>query len=454
MSSSFRSSYTATARAALAGATMASALLAPAKARADNWEFNPRVEVGGQYNDNYRLAESGTPKIPAYGMLVDAAMGFSLNEQRGELDIVPRIHSSFFPDDHDDQSTDGFLNIFGEYKTLKATYSGTASYANETVISSELLAADFPGVGLGQVVGEATGRVSIHNRRQLGQIAPKMTYDFTPRYHLLLNAVVEAAGFSNNFGGNSGLTAQQQAQYVQVGFKDVYGSAGLQYDLTQRQDLVFRALYAKFMPDQVTNLGTAANGDEVRSSSTDTDRYGVEAQWDTKPTDTMQTYIRLGVSEVHASTAVDGIINKTLLVGGAGVVWTYQLSQYIIDGVRDLSPSAAGAVVEHDELRFRILRALRPRLYTVIAARAVRVRGASQSILGVQGSDYAAASVALQYQLTPNYRLSTEYDFTWQRFQGEPYAASNGIAVSVIWQPQSRYKPGINYNALPLDRPQ
>jgi hypothetical protein len=160
------------------------------------------------------------------------------------------------------------------------------------------------------------------------------------------------------------------------------------------------------------------------------------------------------LNEVHANTAVDGVINKTLAVGGAGVVWTYQLSQYILDGLRDLSPSAAGAVVEHDEIRFRILRALQPRLYAVVAARGVRVRGASQTILGVQGSDYAAASVALQYQLTTNYRLSTEYDYTWQRFQGEPYAASNGIAVSVIWQPPSRYKPLIKYNALPLDRPQ
>jgi hypothetical protein len=454
MLSSFRNSYTATARAALAGATMASALLAAGKASADNWEFNPRIEVGGQYNDNYRLAESGTPKIPAYGTLVDAAMGFSLNAQRGELDIVPRVHSSFFPDDHEDQPTDGYLNIAGDFHTLRATFSGTASYANETVISSELLAADFPGVNLGQVVGEASGRVSIHNRRQLEQIAPKMTYDFTPRYHLKLDAVVENANFTNNLSGQSGLTAQQQAQYIQVGFKDVYGSAGLQYDLTQRQDIIVRLLAARFMPDSVTNLGTGADAGQVRSSSTDTNRYGVEGQWDAKPTDTIQTYVRLGVDEVHANTAVDGVINKTLVVGGAGVVWTYQLSQYIVDAVRDLSPSAAGAVIQHDELRFRILRALQPRLYAVVAARAVRVRGASQTILGVQGSDYAAASVALQYQMTTNYRLSTEYDFTWQRFQGEPYAASNGIAVSVIWQPQSRYKPLINYNTLPLDRPQ
>jgi hypothetical protein len=93
-------------------------------------------------------------------------------------------------------------------------------------------------------------------------------------------------------------------------------------------------------------------------------------------------------------------------------------------------------------------------VYAVLAARYVRVRGASQTILGVQGSDYAAASAGLQFQITPNYRLATEYDYTWQKFEGEPYAASNGISVSIIWQPQSRYRPIPNYNALPLDRPQ
>jgi len=305
------------------------------------------------------------------------------------------------------------------------------------------------------VVGEATGRVTIHNRRQLEQVAPKFTYDLATRYHLNANAVYESASFTNNLSGLSGLTAAQQAQYVQVGFKDAYGSAGLQYDITQRQDIIFRLTAAKFMPDAATVLGTGPTATPVNNtSSTDTERYGVEGQWDAKPTSTIQTYVRVGVNEVHASTAVDGIINKTLVVGGAGVVWTYQLSQYVVDAIRDLSPSAAGAVVEHDEIRFRFLRALQPRLYGVLAARGIRVRGASQSILGVQGSDYIAASASLQYQLTRNYRIATEYDYTWQHFQGEPHAASNGISVSIIWEPASRYKPLPNYNALPLDRPQ
>ena len=439
---------------ALAGVTLAASLLAGTRAYAGNWDFEPRIELGGEYNDNYRLAESGTPKIPAYGTLADVAMGFVLIDPRSELDIVPRVHSSFFPDDHEDQSTDGYLNIGGNYHFLRGILSGTASYANETVISSELLPADFPGVGLGQVIGEGTGRVSIHNRRQLEQVAPKFTFDFTPRYHLVADANIEAASYTNNLSASSGLTAAQQAQYVQVGFKNFYGSAGVQYDITQRQDIIWRLIGSEFMPDHATVLGTGPTATPINSDSTNTERYGGEAQWDTKPNDVMQTYVRLGVNEVHADTAVDGVINKTLLVGGAGVVWTYQLSQYIIDAVRDLSPSAAGAVIQQDEFRGRMLRAIQPRLYAVLAARYVRVRGASQTILGVQGSDYAAASAGLQFQITPNYRLATEYDYTWQKFQGEPYAASNGISVSIIWQPQSRYRPIPNYNALPLDRPQ
>ncbi len=432
-------------------ATLTAALLA-SRAHAAHWEFEPRIEVGGSYNDNYRLIENGQHKIQAYGLLADVATGFALISQRSELDITPRVHSSFFPDDHEDQSTDGYLNIDGTYKTQRASFGGAFNYANETVIASELLPGDFAGVGPGQIQGEATNRVIIHNRRQLEQVAPKMTFDFTPRWHLNLNGQYENASFTNNLVG--GLTAQQAAQYVQVGFKDAFLSAGVQYDFTQRQDLAFALTAARFMPDSATVLGAGPTATPINRNTTDTDRFGVQAQWDTKLTNTMQTYVRLGVNQVHANTAVDGVINKTLVVGGAGAVWTYQLSQYVVDAIRDLSPSAAGAVVEHDEIRFRVLRALQPRLYAVLAARGTRVRGASNTILGVQGSDYLAVTAALQYQLTRNYRIASEYEHTWLHFQGEPHAVSNGISVSVIWQPESRYKALPNYNALPLDRPQ
>jgi hypothetical protein len=226
---------------------------------------------------------------------------------------------------------------------------------------------------------------------------------------------------------------------AQEGFKDYYGKGGLQYDFSQRYDLVSSLVGAKFLP----------NGRD-----TATERYGVEETFEARPNQIMQWYARLGVNEVHAHTVADGNIDKTLVVGGAGVSWTYQLSQYTADFIRDLSASAGGAVVQHDEVRGRVVKALTPRFYTVLAARYVRVRGASQTILGIVGSDYTAASGALQYQVTRSYRIQGQYEFAWQRFQGNPSSRSNSSMVSVIWQPLSKFNPIPDYNRLQPDRPQ
>jgi hypothetical protein len=416
----------ATARAALVtGATLASALIVVSKASAANWDFNPFIEAGGTYNDNYRMAEHGSPKTEAYGSLIEAEFAMRLLDPRADISIIPHIRSTFLPDDHQDQSTDGFLDFTGSYRTQKATFGGTASYRNETVLSSELLSADFPGVSLGQVVGVQSGRVTVRNRRNLERLAPTMTYDLTPRRHLHLDAEYTNVSYSQNV-------------VQQVGFRNFYGAAGLQFDHTQRSNFTVRGIYSHFQPD---------------GSPNSTNRFGAEGEWDAKPTTTMQTYARVGVNVVRAQTTVEGIVSSTSVVGGAGASWTYQLSQYVLDGMRDLSPSASGAVVKHDELRFRMIRAWRPLLSSVIGARLVRVRGATQTQLGIQGSDYAAGSVALTYQITRNYRVQGEYDYTWQKFQGEPYAAGNSIGVSFIYQPLSRFQPLPLLNGIPTDKP-
>src|ERR1700730_18161223 len=80
----------ATARAALVtGATLASALAMVSKARAANWDFNPFVEAGGRYNDNYRMAEVGAPKTKASGSLIEAEFAMRLLDPRADISIVP-----------------------------------------------------------------------------------------------------------------------------------------------------------------------------------------------------------------------------------------------------------------------------------------------------------------------------------------------------------------------------
>src|SRR5690348_8586723 len=206
MSSSSRKACVVLGAGALLGLT--------AGVRADNWELLPRIEGGATYNDNYRLADTPGGKVHVYGPYIDAQLSADLISATSKLDIVPRVHSTFFPSDHADQSTDGYLDVYGEHRTLRSLFTGIAQYANQTVIHSELPPATFPGVPLGEPTTGVSGRVSVRNRQQLERAAPRYQYDLTQRTHLDLNADVERVSYDKsviqeigytNYAGGAGL---------------------------------------------------------------------------------------------------------------------------------------------------------------------------------------------------------------------------------------------------------
>jgi len=81
------------------------------------------------------------------------------------------------------------------------------------------------------------------------------------------------------------------------------------------------------------------------------------------------------------------------------------------------------------------------------------VRGVSnEQGLAVQGQDYFTTEVGVDYQITQSYRLEATYDYIWQRFQTEPSAQSNGVALSIIYQPLSRYEPLPELTGIPRER--
>jgi hypothetical protein len=396
-------------------------------AHSSNWDFNPRIELGALYNDNYRLAQDGSPdKVQAWGPTLDASLGLRLLTQRSEIALVPRITSNYFPDDTTDDSTNGYLDLKANSKTLKSQYGVTAQYANEEVIFSELLPAGFAGVGLGEIVGTGGGRVSALNRRQLENVAPTLTYDFTPRYHLHLDADYVHVSYDKNL-------------FEQVGFQNYQFRAGLGYDISQQTTFVGRLIGTRY--DPVGSQGT--------------DGFGGQAELQFHPTQIIQYYVRLGAMRSQASAA-GGNVSNTSITGGAGVTWTYQITQFVLDALRGVEPSSAGQVENHSEVRFRVIHAFEPRLSGFVGARLLRLRGAVGGPASIQGDDYVAATSGLSYQLTRNYRLAGEYDYIWQRFQGETHAASNAVTLSIIYQPLSRFEPVPDLNKLPVDigRPQ
>jgi len=395
-------------------------------AQADNWEWLPRIEVGGTYNDNYRMANTADQELEVYGPYIDAQVTAQMISQVSKIQITPHIRTDYFPTDHADQSTDGYLDFDGEHRTQRSDAAALVQYSNQTVIYSELLAATFPGVALGQVLPSQSGVVSVRNREQLTRAVPRYSYDFTQRTHLQLQGEYDHASFSHS--GIVGLG--------QVGYDNYQGTAGLGFDVSPRSIL--------------SVSGTGSHFNPQAGSSSDT--YGAQLQWNLRQSQVMELYARLGEERTDSQTATLGTVSGNGLTGGAGVDLRYQVTEVTLDVLRSLAPSDAGAEVIDNELRFRVLHAFEPLLSGFVGLHGVQLRSSSSGALAITGQSYVAAEGGVDYQITQSYRLEATYTLTWQRFQSTPTATSNAVSLAIIYQPLSRYEPLPEFTGIPQER--
>ncbi len=417
MSSSYRRLYAAIGAGAIIG-------LAPAS-RAANWEILPRLEVGGIWNDNYRLADVPEQELKVYGPYIDAQLAMDLNSPTSKLDIVPRVRWNNFPTDHTDQSTDGFLDIDGEHKTLRSDFLGVVQFSDQEVFYSDYLPATFPGLALGQATTAPSGRITVTTRQKLVRAAPQYKYDFTQRAHLALNADVEHADY-------------QQSQVEQIGYTSYTGSAGIGFDVSPRSIFTVTGLGTHFAP---------------QTGGSNTNDYGAQVEWDLQQSQIATFYARLGGERSQAQTPI-GTVSNNGVTGGAGVDLRYQVTEVTIDVVRSLIPTSQGVMMTDQELRFRILHAFYPKFSGFVGARGMRLSGAAihtvlNQTVSASNEDYATAEAGVDYQISQNYRIEGAYNFAWQRFAGTPTATSNAVRLAIIYQPLSRYEPLPEFTGIP-----
>jgi hypothetical protein len=421
--------------------------LGPASSRAAGWELLPRIELGGTYNDNYRMANTSGQELQVYGPYIDAQLDTQLVSPTSKLEIVPRLRSDDYPTDHADQSTDGFLDIDWDTKTQRSDFTGVASYANETVILSELLPATFPGVALGQVVGGESGIVTFRNREQLVHVAPDYTYDLTQRTHLNLQGAYDRASFN-------------QSEVQQIGYDNYTGQAGLLFNVTQLSTVSVNGVASRFVPQEgpgtTTTYGAFVEWDLVHSQVAHFyARVGDNrSKADVTTTTTITTPpLRRGLPPTVTHVTTNGTFTSNGVTGGVGLQLRYQITEITVDFLRALSPSDIGAQVINNEERFRVLHAFEPRLSGFLGLRGIQLRGSgSRGGLTITSEDYVTAEAGFDYQLTQSFRVEGKYDFMWQRFQGTPSASSNAVGLSIIYQPLSRYEPLPEFTGIPQER--
>jgi hypothetical protein len=369
-------------------------------AQAANWEFAPRVEAGYRYNDNYRLDLPGG-EIDVSGGEADAALTIRTLDPRTLFEITPRIRATYFPDEPEEDSTDYYLRSLFEGKTQRSKTGIRVDLSHEDVIRSELPSPDFEG-DLGDPQAVDSGRVVQHNKRDLINVAPYFTYDFTQRYRMeLAGRYVDA-------------TYDQQFQGSQQDFSDMGLSAGFGFLYSQRNALIVRATASKY------------------ETSFDTDAYGGEAEWTTQFSPTSRMYVRVGAQQTEPE---DGT-SETNVTGGIGGRWDSPRNTLFVDFTRTVGPISAGTVVERHQLRLQIDHDVSPRLALLFGARVSRDEEVGDRNIYPR-RDYASAEAGFEWRIQRFLAVTATYNYIWQEYADEPSdASSNGFLLGLVYEPK------------------
>lgn len=367
-------------------------------ALAENWEIDPRVQAGYRYNDNYHLDPPGT-ETDVSGAEADVGVTFRTVDPRTNFEVTPRINKTYFPNDKDEDSTDYYLTAGFSDVSPRRRIDVPFLYTQEDVVDSELPNAD--GGELGQPVEGDSGRFLIRNRRDFFRIAPSFSYDISQRYRMELNAHYLQADFDNQVPG------------AQRDFSELGAGAGFGFLTSPRSALLLRALAYQY------------------DTSTTTDAFGAEAEWNTQFSESSRAYVRLGAQQTKPERGS----SDSNLIAGAGGQWASQRNRLFLDFTRSVGPVSAGTVVERHQLRLRIDHDVSQRFALRAGARFQRDEEIENGTYPTR--EYAIGEVGFEWRWLRTLSLTGTYNYRWQEYEDEPSDAdSSGFLIGIVYEPK------------------
>lgn len=368
-------------------------------ASAANWEVAPRVQAGYRYSDNYRLDLPGQ-EVDVSGGEADVGVTFRTVDPRTNFEVTPRINATYFPDEKDEDSSDYYLTAGFSDVTPRRRIKVPFLYSDEYVVDSELPEAG-EGGELGQPDQGDSGRFVQRNRRNFYRIAPSMSYDISQRYRMELNAHYLQADFEDQLPG------------FQQDFSEVGAGAGFGFLTSPRSALLFRGLVSQY------------------ETTTTTDAYGGEVEWNTQYSPNSRAYVRLGAQQTKPERGS----SDTNVIAGAGGQWASQRNTLFLDFTRSVGPVSAGTVVERHQLRLRIDHDVSQRFALRAGARLSRDEEVEEGSYPTR--EYAIGELGFEWRWLRQWSLIGSYNYRWQEYEDEPSDASaSAFLIGIVYEPK------------------
>lgn len=375
--------------------------------------FDPRVELTAIYSDNYRLAESTINKIEVTGVRLDARAVLRAETPRSRVQLTPRLRSTLFPGDEEEESNDFFVRLLAERESqrmlgrLDGYYSHVAVrgryFPDATIGSEDVLGTPDRGAGI--------GRIALSDREDRLSISPVLQIALSERRSLGLRATYLDVSYDRQVPGD------------RADFTDLGGSIDLTQALSERSKITFRAGMSTYDPQIGLSRGA----------------YSVDVDWRRSVSESSEIFVRGGMYRAESlSETGDETSWDNGFTGGAGVRWGFQLTDVWLELSQSLDPSSSGSLVSRRQLRAQLRHRLSEVTGFTVGVRYISDSG-TESDLEFQPADYAAATVGFDWRIARKWTLVGYYDYRWREYESAPRdARSNSVHLGVVYEPNRR----------------
>ena len=376
-------------------------------ALAADWAYDPKVTASYEYNDNLRLTDTPGQEIKVSGGSLDAQLLVQGETPRTLFQLTPRLRSTFYPGDEDQETNDQFLRMMLKHKGERSESTLDANYSRVDTLGKYFPSAGVgDGGGLGDPGhGDGVGRSTSQNRETRLGVSPQFSFDVSERHGIEASAGYLDVSFEHHVEGD------------REDFSNIYGAVAYRYKMSPTRSLAVGAGISHFKQD-----GSAA---------TDSETVGVE--WSSKISETSQWFVRAGASRTES--AGDSSSSDSGFAGGAGVRWSFEVTDIFFDLNRSVDPNASGRFVQRDQLRMHVARRLSPMTTIDLGGRFIR-DGQTGSDITFEERQYAAGSIGVSWRMSREWSLGGSYTYVWREYESQPDPAeSNRVSLGITYEP-------------------
>lgn len=374
---------------------------------AQNWEMEPIVKVGGEYEDNSTLEGRTDEEVSLSGALMDLRADFKYSSDRTSFLFQPNALIRRY-DESEYDNEDFFVRSDINYRAQWGKLGLRVFYEDQSIRTAERATSDLDVEDPGDITDDDTGAVDRFGDRTKWRLSPKWEYQFS-----------------------SISTVDVGIDYYDVEYDEDIADLFDDYTDT-RVNLNYRRKFSNVNTGLLTLTGRQFDSDNNSSNS---DGYGIMAGFEYALSPKMSLKALAGIENTDQS----GIDYDPEFIANVVLTRDLETIKMFAQYRRTVNASGSGRLSTRDSINLKFRRRLSEKVSAGVGVRAYQSSGVEGGI-SLEDRDYVQLQSSFQWYLSTAMVIEADYRYTVSDRSGgvvDEQANSNQVNLWFVYQPRT-----------------